>query len=186
MNLKRISITGPESTGKSWLAENLARHYKTTWVPEYSREYLGGMDRQYGFGDIVKIAKGQMSLEKEKAGVAGRFLFCDTDLLVTKVWSEFIYDACDPWIREQVHIHLYDLYLLCDIDLPWESDPLREHPDRRKELFEIYLKHLVEMKVNFSIVSGSGQKRLENAIKTVEVRFKQTNLNLKPWFRRNR
>jgi NadR type nicotinamide-nucleotide adenylyltransferase len=170
--VNRIAITGPESTGKSWLAENLAKHFNTAWVPEYSREYLAGLGREYGFEDIVRIAKGQLKLEEDEARMADRFLFCDTDLLVTKVWSEFKYDACDPWILEQVKIHRYDLYLLCDIDLPWEFDPLREHPDRRKELFEIYRRHLREMKVNFSIVSGSGQKRLENAINAIDERLK--------------
>lgn len=180
MNLKRIAITGPESTGKSLLAEQLASHFHTAWVPEYSREYLHKLRRHYDFEDIVLIAKGQMEKENQAAHNATRYLFCDTDLLVTKVWSEFKYGKCDPWIIEQLRIHRYDLYLLCNIDLPWQDDPLREHPDKRKELFEIYHSHLLNMNVDFAIISGSGHKRLENAIKTIEARFEKTNLNLKP------
>lgn len=108
------------------------------------------------------------------------YLFCDTDLLVTKVWSEFKYGKCDPWILEQVNIHRYDLYLLCDIDLPWQDDPLREHPDKRKELFDIYHRHLLEMKVDFVIVAGIGDRRLENAIKAISGRLGIILSNLNP------
>jgi NadR type nicotinamide-nucleotide adenylyltransferase len=168
LNLKRIAITGPESTGKSWLAEKLAIHFKTAWVPECSREYLNNLGRPYRFEDIAEIAHGQLLLEDQVSLKAHRLLFCDTDMLVTKVWSEFKYGKCDPWILEQLKIHRYDLYLLCDIDLPWEEDPLREHPNKRKELFNIYYRNLLNMKVDYVIISGAGDKRLERAIKAVE------------------
>ena len=180
MNLYRIAITGPESTGKSWLAEKLASHYKTAWVPEYSREYLQNLGRPYDFEDIARIAKGQMRKEEQSASKATKFLFCDSDLLVTKVWSEFKFGKCDPWIVEQWLNHRYDLYLLCDIDLPWQEDPLREHPDKRKELFEIYHRQLSDMKVDFVIISGSGYKRQENAINAITKRFGIIHSNLNP------
>jgi len=163
-----ISITGPESTGKSMLAKQLAQHYATVFVPEIARDYLQKLDREYGFEDIVIIAKEQLKAENHAAEKANNYLFCDTDLLVTKVWSNFKFGKCDPWIEESVKIHRYDLYLLCDIDLPWEDDPLREHPDERKELFEIYKAELDGMKANYRIISGLGEERLKNAILAVE------------------
>ena len=166
--LKRISITGPESTGKSWLAENLARHYSTSWVPEYSREYLSSLGRPYRPEDIVNIAKGQLRIENEAALKSDSMLFCDTDLLVNMIWSEFKYGHCDPWILDQAMIHRYDLYLLCNIDLPWEADPLREHPDKRKILFDLYQNNLEKMDVKWVVISGTGNERLMNAIKAVE------------------
>jgi len=168
MTLNRISITGPESTGKSWLAEQLAAHYHTIWVPEVAREYLLNLGRAYDFEDIVEIARAQLELENKLAGKAGSILFCDTDLLVPKVWSHFKYGKCDPWIEEMAKNHRYDLYLLCNIDLPWEDDPLREHPDRRKELFDFYLRELNELQTPYMIISGTGEERLRKAISAVD------------------
>jgi NadR type nicotinamide-nucleotide adenylyltransferase len=167
----RISITGPESTGKSELAKQLAIHYQTIFVPEIARKYLENLGRAYVFEDIAKIAKGQVELEEALAEKAGKILFCDTDLLVTKIWSTFKYGKCDPWVKENVLSHRYDLYLLCDIDLPWAEDPLREHPGKREELFGLYLKELQQLKVDFTIISGKGELRLKNAILAIEKAF---------------
>lgn len=170
--IKRISITGPESTGKSSLAEALATHYNEPWVKEYSREYLGKLDRPYDRKDIKKILEGQLEAEKRVAGLAGIYLFCDTDPLVTKIWSEFKYGSCDPWIIEQARNHRYDLYLLCDIDLPWEDDPLREHPGKRKELFRLYQEELKNLQAPYRVIRGAGQVRLQQAILALDWRFK--------------
>jgi NadR type nicotinamide-nucleotide adenylyltransferase len=159
----RIAITGPESTGKSELAEKLSAYYRTVFVPEVAREYLEKLGRPYIFEDIVKIAKKQLSLENSLAAKTTNLLFCDTDILVTKVWSKFKFGKCDLWIEEMVNSHRYDLYLLCDIDLPWMEDPLRENPFHREELFGIYLKELQQLKVNFAVISGIGVERSENA-----------------------
>jgi NadR type nicotinamide-nucleotide adenylyltransferase len=171
LNLKRISVTGPESTGKSELAKELSAYYGTLYVPEYAREYLTKLGRAYVFDDIAEIARGQMELESRLAEKAGKLLFCDTDPLVTKIWSSFKYGKCDPWIEEQVTNHRYDLYLLCGIDLPWEADPMRENPDEREEIFNLYLEELQLMKAPFSIISGMGERRLRNAILAVKMAF---------------
>jgi len=176
LNLIRVSITGPESTGKSAIAEKLAFHYKTSWVPEVARSYLSVLGRPYKFEDIAIIAKQQLALEDKTATLARHFLFCDTDLIVTKLWSEYKYDKCDPWIAEMVKSHHYDLYLLCNIDLPWEEDPLREHPYQRKELFALYHEELKNLNVNFKIISGIGEERLKNAISAVEETFRELSL----------
>lgn len=171
MNLKRVAITGPESTGKSELAKQLAVHYQAIFVPEIAREYLNNLGRDYVFEDIANIAKGQLELENQLAEKTGKILFCDTDLLVTKIWSIYKYGKCDPWIEEKVISHRYDLYLLCGIDLPWVQDPLRENPGEREEIFGLYLKELQQVKVNFAIISGLGERRLRNAILAVEAAF---------------
>lgn len=167
MKLYRIAITGPESTGKSWLAENLAASYQTIWVREYAREYLAGINRHYEEEDILKIARGQRQLEQESETMAHGFLFSDTEMLVTKIWSEVKYGSCHPWILNEFAHQDYDLYLLCDIDLPWEYDPLREHPDQRQFLFDYYHKELTIHNFPFCIINGSGLQRLDNAIKCI-------------------
>ena len=167
----RIAITGPESTGKSLLAKQLADHYHTFYVPEISREYLDKLGRKYVFEDIALIAKEQFALENIIAAKAKGYLFCDTEFIVTKIWSHYKYGKCDPWIEEMALTHRYDLYLLCNIDIPWEEDPLREHPNNRNELFEIYCKELVNLKADFRIISGKGKSRLKNAILAVEETF---------------
>jgi NadR type nicotinamide-nucleotide adenylyltransferase len=164
----KIAITGPESTGKSMLAEQLAAHYKTTWVPEYAREYLEVLGKPYEEADILRIAQGQLEGEASQLKQAVRFLFCDTELIVTKIWSEVKYGRCDPWIPETIRTHGYDLYLLCDIDLPWQYDPLREHPDQRQYLFDLYYNELKDRKFPFAVIHGAGPARLENAIEIIE------------------
>ncbi len=164
---RKISITGPESTGKSWLAEQLARHFNTAWAPEYSREYLESLDRPYNYNDILEIAKMQLKKESDILPEARKFLFCDTDLIVSKIWCDVKYGKCHEWIEKNILENEYELYLLCDIDLPWEQDPLREHPDRREYLFNLYKRTLSEYKLNFKIISGEGDKRLQNAINVI-------------------
>ena len=167
----RIAVTGPESTGKSELAEKLAGYYHTLWVPEYAREYLNKIHRPYHQDDILAIAKGQLANEETLFCRADKFLFCDTDFIVTKIWSEFRYGSCHPWILRQVNEHRYDLFLLCDIDLPWQDDQLREHPDKRKELFDLYYHELVERHFPFKVISGFGEERIKRAISEIDNAF---------------
>lgn len=138
--LKKIVIIGPESTGKSTLTEALASHFGEPWVPEYARQYLERLDRPYEFDDLLAIAKGQLALEERQLELADKFLFCDTDLHVLQVWSESKYKLVHPWILDQINVRRYDLYLLTDIDISWEADPQREHPEpeMRKYFFELY------------------------------------------------
>ncbi len=163
----RISITGPESTGKSWLAENLAEHYKTKWVPEYARTYLEDIYRPYNYNDILVIAQNQYEKENLAAENA-ELLFCDTDFCVTSIWCKVKYGKCHEWITEKLEQNNYALYLLCDIDLPWQYDPLREHPEMRSELFTMYHDLLLESRFNYRVVNGTGEERLHNAVALVD------------------
>ncbi len=173
--LKRIAITGPESTGKSLLAKQLAKHYNTVWVPEYAREYINNLNRPYDQDDILKIAKGQIKTENELAAKANKILICDTELLVTKIWIEHKYKNCHPWILETIKKHTYDLYLLCNIDLQWQHDPQREHPGLRDYFFNLFKNELINRKFNFDIVSGQSYERSKNAIRIIDKFIKNYN-----------
>ena len=138
--LKKIVIIGPESTGKSTLCEQLAQHYHTTWCPEFAREYLLTNGTAYSYDDLLTIAKGQLALEDEYATMVtaldsrltahgSRLLFIDTDMYVMKVWCEFAFGNCHRFVLDEIVTRQYYLYLLCNIDLPWIKDELREYPD---------------------------------------------------------
>lgn len=166
--LIRIAITGPESTGKSWLAENLAKHFNTNWVPEFARNYIARIGKTYTLSDIVYIAENQISSEKQLSKLSNRLIFIDTEMLVCKIWSEVKFGMCPEYIAESLARQNYDLYLLCNIDLPWADDPLREHPHFRIELFNMYLKEIKQKALNYRIISGFGHDRLKNAINIIE------------------
>ncbi len=162
--IERIAITGPESSGKSWLAKRLAEHFNTVWVEEYARTYLEKNGADYRFEDIAKIAAGQKEMERQSLRKANKILFCDTEPIVTKIWSSVVFGKVDDWIEKEIDTNPYGLYLLCFPDLPWEPDPLRENPDNRTELFELYLKELNTRGFNFKIVKGNGEQRFQNAL----------------------
>ncbi len=168
MNLKRIAITGPESTGKSTLAKQLAEHYQTVYVPEIARFYIDALNRPYNQDDLLAIAKLQCAEEDTLMKKANRILICDTDLLVIKIWSEFKYGNCNNWILEELSKRKYDLYLLCNIDLPWQDDPQREYPGERQELFNIYHQELIKMKVNYEIITGKENDRMQRAFTFID------------------
>ena len=162
--MKRISVTGPESSGKSLLAEALAEALNTAYVPEYAREYLENLDREYTEADLVKIAMQQCQAEDVAALSKPEYLICDTDMLVMKIWSEVKYGRVHPFILDQYRRRKYDLVLLMSPDLLWIEDPLREHPEKREELFEMYKSNLVSGNFIFEIISGPGKIRLKNAL----------------------
>lgn len=180
--LQKIVILGPESTGKSTLCAALAEHYQTIWTPEYARQYLSEHGTTYNYDDLLTIAKGQIEnearaielLRQKNAynnGLAiSNKLIVDTDMYVMKVWCEYVFNNCHHYILEQINQRSYDLYLLCDIDLPWAADDMREYPNEgpRLELFTIYKELLINQNTPWGIVSGSGDQRTQNAIQFIE------------------
>lgn len=160
---QKIAIVGPESTGKSQLARALAEHFGEPWVPEMARGYLEKIQRPYTKNDVEEIARQQLQEEERLAREAKRFLFCDTTLLVIQIWMEHAYGHCPDWIRKSVEERHYDLYFLCDIDLPWEPDPLREHPMKREYFFEKFLFSLKKMNVRYELVQGYFENRTKLA-----------------------
>lgn len=167
-NIIRIALIGPESTSKSTLSEELAKHYKTVWVKEYAREYLKTINRKYVLDDILNIAQEQLQQEQKLLSQANKFIFVDTELIISKVWCEDVFNTCPDWITENLLKHQYDLYLLTYPDLPWEADPLRENPNRREFFFNWYEKELKAINANYAIIKGLGKERLKNSIKSIE------------------
>ncbi|MBH8559691.1 aldose epimerase family protein [Hymenobacter negativus] len=162
--LLRVSLTGPESTGKSTLAAQLAAHYGTSFAPEFAREYLALSGPHYTPEDLEEIARGQLAAEAEAATRARNGLFfCDSDLLVIKIWSEHSFGSCPEWILRTIDQQQYDLALLMGVDLPWEPDPLREHPHLRQHFYDLYRRELSERMSNFAEISGSGERRFAQA-----------------------
>lgn len=190
MQLKKIVILGPESTGKSTLCEQLAAHYKTKWVPEYARAYLQANGKKYFYDDLGKIAKGQTAAEEwavihsaslthnhDSEVNSGQFparaitpLFIDTDLYVIKIWSEFVFNKCENSILTQIAQRTYDLYLLCNTDLPWKADLLREYPDlnTREKIYHYYKDAMVNQHIPWVDISGFYEQRLQKAINAVD------------------
>lgn len=163
--MKKIAITGPESTGKSSICEALHLHFGGLVVPEYAREFLSNKADRYTFEDVEFIAREQLKREQSAFEAQHKFLFCDTDLLVIRIWMEHVFGKCPQWIIDESLGKQYDLTLLMNIDLPWEDDPLREHPHQRELLFQKYLDALKDSGRPFAIVSGNGAERLQNAIR---------------------
>lgn len=127
--IKKMAVIGAESTGKSTLCEQLARHFQTVCTVEFARAYLPSLENQYTEEDLLTIAKGQLELEREALSRANRFLFCDTDIMNIRVWSEVKFGRCSPELLALASNQEYDMYLLLLPDRPWEFDPLRENPD---------------------------------------------------------
>ena len=168
----KIALFGPESTGKTTLAKQLAEYYKTVWVPEYAREYLQKKwDKKQQICDVddmLPIAYGQTKLENEHTLLANKYLFCDTNLLVTKVFSEVYYKYCDSVLDQAAREHEYDIFFLTDIDVPWEKDDLRDRPDERESVFAIFKQSLIDTKKPFVILSGDKKLRFERAVKIID------------------
>lgn len=172
--LKKIVIIGPESTGKSTLCQQLSAHYKTDWIKEYAREYLLANGTDYSFKNLLDVAKGQII--KEDSGVQDlinntdlidlKLIFIDTDMYVMKVWCEFVFDKCHHWILNTIAERKYDLYLLCNVDLPWVKDELREYPDlaNREKLYHHYKDIMVNQQVPWIDINGNYEERLRKAI----------------------
>ena len=184
--LKKVVIIGPESTGKSTLCEQLAKHYNTLWCPEYAREYLLKNGMNYNYDDLLTIAKGQNDLEKKiiQSAIDSQQLtsphspftthyypiFIDTNMYVMKVWCDFVFGKCHQYILDQISERKYDLYLLCNNDLPWIKDELREYPDveTRQKLFAIYKSIMKNQSTPWVEISGNYEERLQKAIIAVD------------------
>lgn len=171
--LKKIAVLGPESTGKSQLSEDLAAFYETIFVPEFARSYLDGLGRTYNRNDLLYIAKKQKESIELNRAKANKYLFADTELIVIKIWSKFKYKVVHPWIISELEKQDFDFYLLTDIDLKWENDPLREHPQHRDRLMKLYEKELEKRKLPFVTIRGFGKQRTLNAIKAIDDFFQE-------------
>lgn len=186
----KIAVVGPESTGKSTMAEVLAKHYQTLWVPEYAREYCSKLNRPYTLEDEINMMRGQLEWEdkalaevggqKAEGGSKGldkkaKILFLDTTILSVKIWCDHVFGGCPPEVELQLQKRNYDLYLLMNIDMPWEDDPLREFPHLRNHFFTVFEEELKTRKANYCIITGIGDARYDNAIIEVDNFIKSLN-----------
>ena len=187
--VKKIIAIGPESTGKSTLCKQLAGYYKTLWVPEYAREYLEEHGMSYDYDDLLTIAKKQIELEEEmerklnnnksvmqfgssfssQESQSHAMLFIDTNMYVMKVWCEFVFNKCHNWILNQIAKKECDLYLLCNVDLPWVEDGLREYPDLkiRNKLYRYYQDIMINQATPWVEIGGNYEQRLKKAIESI-------------------
>ena len=183
INIVKVVLFGPESSGKTSLSEHLARYYNTVWVPEFARDYLqqkwNNKRKTCEKEDFIPIAIGQMALENKLAEKADKILICDTDLLETKVYSEEFYDGFVDEILERAAIeNSYDLYLLTYIDTPWEKDDLRDRPEQRLEMFSAFENALIQHKRPYILLIGNKEARLKIATKAIdEVLAQRENLH---------
>ena len=164
--IKKVSLIGPECTGKTTLASELARHFSSIWVPEYAREYIEKLGHKYTFQDVEHIAKIQLSQINYAYPQSNIWIFFDTDLIITKVWFEVVFNECPEWINEEIKKNHFSLHLLCKPDIPWTADSVRENGGENREiLYHKYLQVLQDCKLPYNIVEGEGEKRFSNTIK---------------------
>ncbi|CAI8169954.1 MAG: Trifunctional NAD biosynthesis/regulator protein NadR [Polaribacter sp. SA4-10] len=173
INLVKVVLFGPESTGKTTISKQLARHYNTVWTPEFARQYLqkkwNNERKTCEASDLIPIAIGQIHLENKLAKKADKVLICDTDLLETKVYSEEYYGG---YVEEKLNNaalkNQYDLYLLTYIDTPWEEDDLRDRPESRLEMFTAFENALKKYNKNYILLKGDKETRLDTASKAID------------------
>lgn len=166
--LKKIAIVGPESTGKSTMAQHLAKMLDTVCVPEYARYYCKDLHRQYTLQDEVNMFYGQVALEESLIPLAkNSLLVCDTTILTVKVWSDHLFGDTPKAVIDEIKSRTYDFYLLMNIDLPWEDDPLRDFPTQREHFMEVWKKELETLNASYKIISGLDDERLKNGADAV-------------------
>ncbi|MBL7808798.1 MAG: AAA family ATPase [Saprospiraceae bacterium] len=168
--IQRIALIGPESCGKSYLAEKLAVHFQTVFVEEYGRTYCEKFGMDSTDLDFAHVAGGQLYREDEMALQANRVLFCDTELIVTQVWSEVYFQGkCQPWIFWANHERRYTHFLLCAPDIPWVNDGLREFEQERQRMFERLRQEMESRQLPYTVIAGSYSDRWDQAVKAVEL-----------------
>jgi len=162
----RVAITGPESSGKTTLSVALADYFKVDSIPEFARAFLEQSGGEYNQSDLDVIAKGQLeSILSKKNEV----IISDTDFMVLEIWSQYKYGNVSAYISELVQKDFFDLHILCSPDIPWEEDPLRENPDNREALFEMYLSSLKNQNKHFIIVSGDQNQRVVKSLRSIDL-----------------
>jgi NadR type nicotinamide-nucleotide adenylyltransferase len=164
----KIAIVGPESTGKSTMSAYLADHYQTVWVPEYARGYCEKLTEPPTWQDEINMFYGQIALEKEYLPKANKLLICDTTFITVKIWSDYTFGQSPQEVLDELPKHPYDLYLLLNIDLPWEEDPLRDFPHMREHFMEVWYKELQALNANYVWISGTGKERYDSAVMAID------------------
>jgi NadR type nicotinamide-nucleotide adenylyltransferase len=164
IEIKRVVLTGPESTGKSFLTKALSQHFNEPYIFEIARDYVENLNREYTYQDLEIIAEMQIKAEEKALKNAKEWLFIDTDLIITKVWFKHVFGKAPEWLDKKIQITPRYIHLLCNYDIPWVPDPVRENPDKRNFFFDWYKQEIINYGFKFSIISGNNSLRIKNAI----------------------
>lgn len=165
---KIIVITGAESTGKSSLAEALANHFEVPFIPEYARDYIQDLKEEYTYNDVELIARKQREQLKESLKLKEPIIILDTWLLITKIWFEVVFNSVPNWIENEIKNTNIDLFLVCDIDLPWIPDDVRENGGESRALLQQkYMDEIEKYNYKYKTIRGNGMARVENAIQAI-------------------
>jgi NadR type nicotinamide-nucleotide adenylyltransferase len=164
----KIAIVGPESTGKSTMSAYLAEHYHTVWVPEFAREYCDALTAPPTWQDEINMFHGQLALEDKLLPQANHILICDTTFITVKIWSDQMFGQSPQEVIDELSHHHYDFYLLLDIDLPWEEDPLRDFPHLREHFMQVWHQELKALNAGYVVIGGLGHNRYSSAIDAID------------------
>lgn len=166
---RTIIITGAESTGKSLLTQGLAKHFQVPFIPEFARNYIENLGRKYNYRDVELIAKNQIQQLNEFKQSNIPWIFSDTWLVITKIWFEEVFAKVPGWLDSEIKKTEIDLFLVCDTDLPWEPDSVRENGgEKRLYLQQRYIETIDHYGFDFKIITGKNKTRLQNAIKQLK------------------
>lgn len=164
----KIAVVGPESTGKSTMSAYLAKHYNTIWVEEFARGYCEKLTEAPTLQDEINMFHGQVALEDELLPQANKLLICDTTFITVKIWSDEMFGKSPQEVLDELPKRTYDLYLLLNIDLPWEDDPLRDFPHKREHFMDVWYKELDALNARYVVISGTGPERYHSAVDTID------------------
>jgi len=171
---KIVVVTGAESTGKSTLAESLSSYFNAPVIPEFAREYVEKLDRRYNYHDVEVIAQKQVDQLKSFLKKEHQVIFVDTWLIITKVWFEVVFQQVPEWLENEIRSLKIDLFLVCNIDLPWIPDLVRENGgENRRILQNMYIENIKKYNFTFHMVNGEEQSRFENALEPVKLLMKK-------------
>ncbi len=167
--VRKIAIVGPESTGKSTISAQLAKYYNVPWVAEYARYYCEMLTAPCTLQDEINMFYGQLALEASVLATAeADMVICDTTFLTVKIWSDAFFDETPKVVLDALVKKPYDFYVLLDIDLPWQDDPLRDFPNQRAHFLKVWHEELNALSANYKLVSGLGETRLANAVSAID------------------
>ena len=170
--IKKIAIVGPESTGKSTISLQLAKHYQVPWVAEYARFYCAALTGPCTLQDEINMFHGQVALEESVlASAQTDFIICDTTFITVKIWSDEMLGKTPQIVLDAIKSRSYDFYLLLDIDLPWQDDPLRDFPHKRAHFMQVWHQELKAINANYQVISGT-ETRLQNAVSAIDAFLK--------------
>ncbi len=165
----KVAITGPESTGKTELSRQLAAYFDGLCIPEYARSYVESLNRPYTYLDVIHIAGKQIREIAASGAGKANYIFLDTELIITRVWLEVSYGFCPEWVNSAINNSKIDLYLLCNTDIPWIEDNVRENGGMMREILFHNYQQLIEANgFRYKIVTGTGDSRLKNALSAID------------------